>query len=242
MAESKTLTGCRSCGCTDLETVLDLGATPLADRVQVAEILAVDLDPYRHRIALNRGSQAGVYQGQALVDAEGIVGQVSRVELTTDGGTAVLVGVPLEFPEINARDLLLNEKHFIGSIGVYWITGADFDPVSGDLYVCIGGLDDSGALYTVDTETAAATMVASTHRLMGLAFDEDGTPLPVQEIEEEAETEADAAQRIREADKRARARSSSFCNLSVTSDLCRGCLIADVLYAVVAPRVRDEVR
>ena len=27
---------------------------------------------------------------------------------------------------------------------------------------------------------------------------------------------------------RARARSSSFCNLSVTSDLCRGCLIADV--------------
>jgi NADH-quinone oxidoreductase subunit D len=27
---------------------------------------------------------------------------------------------------------------------------------------------------------------------------------------------------------RARARSSSFCNLSVTSELCRGCLIADV--------------
>jgi NADH-quinone oxidoreductase subunit D len=27
---------------------------------------------------------------------------------------------------------------------------------------------------------------------------------------------------------RARARSSSFCNLSVTHDLCRGCLIADV--------------
>jgi NADH-quinone oxidoreductase subunit D len=27
---------------------------------------------------------------------------------------------------------------------------------------------------------------------------------------------------------RARARSSSFCNLSVTHELCRGCLIADV--------------
>ena len=27
---------------------------------------------------------------------------------------------------------------------------------------------------------------------------------------------------------RVRARSSSFCNLSVTYDLCRGCLIADV--------------
>ena len=27
---------------------------------------------------------------------------------------------------------------------------------------------------------------------------------------------------------RVRARSSSFCNLSVTSEICRGCLIADV--------------
>jgi NADH-quinone oxidoreductase subunit D len=27
---------------------------------------------------------------------------------------------------------------------------------------------------------------------------------------------------------RARAKSSSFCNLSVTSNLCRGCLIADI--------------
>jgi NADH-quinone oxidoreductase subunit D len=27
---------------------------------------------------------------------------------------------------------------------------------------------------------------------------------------------------------RVRAKSSSFCNLSVTSDLCRGCLIADI--------------
>ncbi len=51
----------------------------LANRVQVAEILAVDLDPYRHRIALNRGAQSGVYSGQALLDADGIVGQVIRV-------------------------------------------------------------------------------------------------------------------------------------------------------------------
>jgi len=33
MAESKTLTGCRSCGGTDLEPVLDLGTTALADRM-----------------------------------------------------------------------------------------------------------------------------------------------------------------------------------------------------------------
>lgn len=57
---------------------------------------------------------------------------------------------------------------------MFWITGADFDPISGELYICIGGLDDSGALYTVDTTTAEATFVASTHRLMGLAFGCDG--------------------------------------------------------------------
>jgi rod shape-determining protein MreC len=64
----------------------------LADRVQVAEILAVDLDPYRHRIAINRGEYAGVYSGQALVDADGIVGQVVRVDPL--GAEAILISDP----------------------------------------------------------------------------------------------------------------------------------------------------
>ena len=64
----------------------------LANRVQVAEILAVDLDPYRHRIALNRGEQAGVYEGQALLDADGIVGQVIRVNPL--GSEAILISDP----------------------------------------------------------------------------------------------------------------------------------------------------
>lgn len=64
----------------------------LANRVQVAEILAVDLDPYRHRIAINRGEQAGVYIGQALLDADGIVGQVVRVNPL--GAEAILISDP----------------------------------------------------------------------------------------------------------------------------------------------------
>lgn len=64
----------------------------LANRVQVAEILAVDLDPYRHRIAINRGEQAGVYVGQALLDADGIVGQVVRVNPL--GAEAILISDP----------------------------------------------------------------------------------------------------------------------------------------------------
>ncbi len=64
----------------------------VAHRVQVAEILAVDLDPYRHRIALNRGEQSGVYIGQALLDADGIVGQVIRVNPL--GSEAILISDP----------------------------------------------------------------------------------------------------------------------------------------------------
>jgi rod shape-determining protein MreC len=66
----------------------------------VAEILSVDLNPYRQRFDLNRGATDGVYVGQALLDAQGIVGQIVRVDaftaeavLITDADTAVPVSV-----------------------------------------------------------------------------------------------------------------------------------------------------
>ena len=43
-----------------------------------------------------------------------------------DGGTAVLVGVPTTPVELNATDVLLNEKHFIGSIGGSCAPDRDF--------------------------------------------------------------------------------------------------------------------
>ena len=70
----------------------------LADRVLVAEILAVDMDPYRQRFNVNRGRLDGVYVGQALLDANGIVGQIvnvapmtSEAVLITDADHAVPV-------------------------------------------------------------------------------------------------------------------------------------------------------
>jgi rod shape-determining protein MreC len=69
-------------------------------RALIAEILAVDLDPYRQRFDLNRGLVDGVYVGQALLDAGGVVGQVVRVGpltseavLITDADHAVPVSV-----------------------------------------------------------------------------------------------------------------------------------------------------
>jgi rod shape-determining protein MreC len=51
----------------------------IADRVVVASILNVDLDPYRHRVLLDRGAADDVFKGQAILDSDGIVGQVFRV-------------------------------------------------------------------------------------------------------------------------------------------------------------------
>ena len=63
-------------------------------------VLSVDLDPYRQRFDLNRGLVDGVYVGQALIDATGVVGQVVRVGpltseavLITDADHAVPVAV-----------------------------------------------------------------------------------------------------------------------------------------------------
>lgn len=82
-----------------LRELLDSSA-PLGHRVLVAEILAVDLDPYRQRFNVNRGLVDDVFVGQPLLDANGVVGQVvqvgpmtSEAVLITDADHAVPVTV-----------------------------------------------------------------------------------------------------------------------------------------------------
>jgi rod shape-determining protein MreC len=55
----------------------------VADRVLVATILNVDLDPFRHRVLVDKGAVDGVFKGQAVLDADGIFGQVSQVQAKT---------------------------------------------------------------------------------------------------------------------------------------------------------------
>jgi rod shape-determining protein MreC len=60
-----------------LRALLDSTAK-VGDRVLIAEIMSVDMDPFRHRIVVNKGSYDGVTVGQAMIDADGIVGQITR--------------------------------------------------------------------------------------------------------------------------------------------------------------------
>lgn len=70
-----------------------LGASErLSDRVSIAELLAVDLDPYRQEILINKGQRDGVFVGQPLVDAHGIMGQVVRVDRSN--ARAMLISDP----------------------------------------------------------------------------------------------------------------------------------------------------
>jgi rod shape-determining protein MreC len=51
----------------------------VVERAIVASIMNVDLDPFRHRVLLDKGKADGVFKGQAVLDADGIFGQVWRV-------------------------------------------------------------------------------------------------------------------------------------------------------------------
>lgn len=70
------------------------------DSVLIAELVAVAPDPLRHIVVINKGVDAGVYVGQAVIDGHGLVGQVievsryfSRVLQISDSTHAVPVQV-----------------------------------------------------------------------------------------------------------------------------------------------------
>lgn len=72
----------------------------LGERVLVAELMAVDLDPYKHLVELNKGDLQDAYAGQAVLDESGVMGQVihvgpltSTVMLITDPDHAIPVQV-----------------------------------------------------------------------------------------------------------------------------------------------------
>lgn len=58
----------------------------------LVRIVDLDLDPFRHRLLLDQGSRAGLARGDGLVDAFGVVGQVSAAG--PDTSFAVLITDP----------------------------------------------------------------------------------------------------------------------------------------------------
>ena len=72
----------------------------LGEKVVVTELIGEDPNPYAQRILINKGSQQGVFVGQPILDATGLMGQVvevmpysARVLLITDAAHSIPVQV-----------------------------------------------------------------------------------------------------------------------------------------------------
>lgn len=61
----------------------------VGDKVLIAELLRVDLEPFTRRIVINKGSHDDLYPGQPLLDADGVIGQILHVSQFSS--TAMLI-------------------------------------------------------------------------------------------------------------------------------------------------------
>lgn len=58
-------------------------------QVQVAEIMSVSSNPFRHVFVIDKGSRSGVFNGQAMIDANGVVGQIIEAGLLSAQGVLI---------------------------------------------------------------------------------------------------------------------------------------------------------
>ncbi|MEO0576722.1 MAG: rod shape-determining protein MreC [Pseudomonadota bacterium] len=126
-----------------LRTMLD--ARPRAgEDITVAQLLDIDNDPFRHRVTINKGASNGVFRQQAIVDANGVVGQVihvgpssAQVMLVSDPGHAIQVEVVRnglrtvafgagEYDQLEIRFLPNNADIVVGDLLVTTSLGGDY--------------------------------------------------------------------------------------------------------------------
>jgi rod shape-determining protein MreC len=111
----------------------------LHEDVLVAELIGISPDPLRHLLVLNKGENDGVFVGQPLIDAGGLMGQIvavsavnSRAMLITDATHSV----PVQINRNGVRAI----AEGIGSLGTLEIhhVSATTDIEEGDLLVTSG--------------------------------------------------------------------------------------------------------
>ena len=119
----------------------------IAERVMVAEILRVDVNPFRHRVIINKGSSDGVFKGQPILDARGVFGQITRAGAFTS--EAILVSdaehaIPVQVNRNGLRSIAVGTGDLSRLSLPFLPTNADIR--EGDLLVTsgLGGVFPSG--------------------------------------------------------------------------------------------------
>lgn len=111
----------------------------VVQRSLVAEIVRVDLDPFRQRVLVNKGSRDGVFRGQAALDANGVFGQVTRVGPLS--AEVILISdpehaIPVQVNRTGVRTLALGTGRS-GQLSLPYLPQST-DVVEGDLLVSSG--------------------------------------------------------------------------------------------------------
>jgi rod shape-determining protein MreC len=127
----------------------------VGEKVLVAELMSVNLDPYKHQIVINKGELHHIYRGQPLLDADGVMGQVVHVGPYTS--TAVLItdtshAIPVQVNRNGLRTIALGSGTINRLELPYLPNNSDIE--IGDLLVTsgLGGRFPPG--YPVATVTA----------------------------------------------------------------------------------------
>jgi rod shape-determining protein MreC len=136
----------------------------LGEQVLIAELLSVNVAQYEHVVAVNKGARFGVYPGQPVMDANGVVGQVLRVTpfsadvmLITDPNHAI----PVQVNRNGLRTIALGTGQTDKLSLPYLTSNADIQP--GDLLVTsgMGGVFPQGyPVATVDDVSAQSSPFA----------------------------------------------------------------------------------
>ncbi|RTZ59719.1 MAG: rod shape-determining protein MreC [Gammaproteobacteria bacterium] len=80
-----------------------------ANKYLMAELLEVSLEAFSQRIIIDKGSQRGVYVGQSVIDADGVMGQVTHVYPLTSAVTLITdpsAAIPVEVQRNALRAIL----------------------------------------------------------------------------------------------------------------------------------------
>ena len=117
-----------------------LEATPRSsDRIRVSEIMSVSANPFRHVIVVDKGTRDGVFDGQAMVDAQGVVGQVIEAGLLSSQGILISDpdhALPVEVNRNGLRTIAVGSGEFARLDLPFLANNADIQ--EGDLLVTSG--------------------------------------------------------------------------------------------------------
>jgi rod shape-determining protein MreC len=111
----------------------------IGEKVLIAELMSVNLDPYKHQVMINKGELHDVYPGQPLVDAEGVMGQI--VHAGPYSSTAMLItdtshAIPVQVNRNGLRSIALGSGTINRLELPYIPNSADIQP--GDLLITSG--------------------------------------------------------------------------------------------------------